>query len=83
MAAADERDGERDADDHRGERHEVEPVDRRALQPVHPERLRVGAFLQAILIGLMGQMLIDAAQAPTAKDLAEALRTMVAAAPGA
>ncbi|HET6508948.1 MAG TPA: TetR family transcriptional regulator [Baekduia sp.] len=42
-----------------------------------PARLRVGAFLQAILIGLMGQMLIDPAQAPTAKDLAAALRTMV------
>jgi AcrR family transcriptional regulator len=44
-----------------------------------PAQIRVGAFLQSILIGLMGQMLIDPAQAPTAKDLSAALRTMVGA----
>lgn len=43
-----------------------------------PAQVRVGAFLQSILIGLMGQMLIDPAQAPTASDLAAALRTMLA-----
>jgi AcrR family transcriptional regulator len=40
--------------------------------------LQVGAFLQALLIGLMGQMLIDPAQAPTARDLTAALRTISA-----
>jgi AcrR family transcriptional regulator len=41
--------------------------------------IQVGAFLQALLIGLMGQMLIDPAQAPTARDLTEALRTITQA----
>jgi AcrR family transcriptional regulator len=50
-----------------------------AAEITDPAHLRVGAFLQSILIGLMGQMLIDPAQAPTAKDLSAALRTMVAA----
>ena len=39
-------------------------------------QIQVGAFLQALLIGLMGQMLIDPAQAPTARDLTDALRTI-------
>jgi AcrR family transcriptional regulator len=40
------------------------------------KQIQVGAFLQALLIGLMGQMLIDPSQAPTAKDLTAALRTL-------
>lgn len=47
------------------------------VEVTDPEQVRVGALLQALLIGLMGQMLIDPAQAPTARDLAAALRTMV------
>jgi AcrR family transcriptional regulator len=54
------------------------------VEVTDPEQVRVGALLQALLIGLMGQMLIDPAQAPTARDLAAALRTMVGpAGPGA
>jgi AcrR family transcriptional regulator len=45
-------------------------------QAVGEREVQVGRFLQALLIGLMGQMLIDPAQAPTAKDLAAALRTI-------
>jgi AcrR family transcriptional regulator len=41
-----------------------------------PEQIRVGQLLQAVLIGLMGQMLIDPTQSPTAQDLTAALRTM-------
>jgi AcrR family transcriptional regulator len=44
-----------------------------------PKQIQVGAFLQALLIGLMGQMLIDPAQAPSAHDLTEALRTITGA----
>lgn len=46
------------------------------VEVTDPAHLQVGAFLQAVLIGLMGQMLIDPAQAPTAQDLSAALRTM-------
>jgi AcrR family transcriptional regulator len=46
------------------------------VEVTDPAHVQVGQFLQAVLIGLMGQMLIDPAQAPTAKDLAAALRTM-------
>jgi AcrR family transcriptional regulator len=46
------------------------------VEVTDPEHVRVGQFLQAMLIGLMGQMLIDPTQAPTAKDLAAALRTI-------
>jgi AcrR family transcriptional regulator len=53
------------------------PDDADATEVTDPAQLRVGAFLQSILIGLMGQMLIDPSQAPTAKDLSAALRTMV------
>jgi AcrR family transcriptional regulator len=45
-------------------------------QAVGEREVQVGRFLQALLIGLMGQMLIDPAQAPTAKDLTAALRTI-------
>jgi AcrR family transcriptional regulator len=41
-----------------------------------PEQIRVGRLLQAVLIGLMGQMLIDPDQAPSGADLAAALRVM-------
>jgi AcrR family transcriptional regulator len=41
-----------------------------------PDHIRVGQLLQAMLIGLMGQMLIDPEQAPSGADLAAALRTM-------
>jgi AcrR family transcriptional regulator len=45
-------------------------------QAVGEREIQVGRFLQALLIGLMGQMLIDPAQAPTAQDLSAALRTI-------
>jgi AcrR family transcriptional regulator len=47
------------------------------IEVTDPAHVRVGQLLQALLIGLMGQMLIDPAQAPSARDLTEALRTMV------
>jgi AcrR family transcriptional regulator len=53
------------------------------VEVTDPAQVRVGQLLQALLIGLMGQMLIDPAQAPSARDLAEALRTMVGAPQGA
>jgi AcrR family transcriptional regulator len=46
-------------------------------EPVPSEAKRVGAFLQTILIGLMAQYVLDAQLAPSAKDLTEALRTIV------
>src|SRR4051812_31793327 len=46
------------------------------VEVTDPAHVQVGQFLQAVLIGLMGQMLIDPGQAPTAKDLTAALRTM-------
>ncbi|HEY6761735.1 MAG TPA: TetR/AcrR family transcriptional regulator [Baekduia sp.] len=46
------------------------------VEVTDPAQVQVGQLLQAILIGLMGQMLIDPAQAPTAQDLTAALRTM-------
>jgi AcrR family transcriptional regulator len=49
------------------------------VEVTDPAQVRVGALLQALLIGLMGQMLIDPAQAPSARDLTAALRTMTAA----
>ena len=49
------------------------------VEVTDPAHVQVGAFLQAVLIGLMGQMLIDPDQAPTARDLAAALRTMTSA----
>jgi AcrR family transcriptional regulator len=48
------------------------------IEVTDPAHVQVGQFLQAVLIGLMGQMLIDPAQAPTAKDISAALRTMTA-----
>jgi AcrR family transcriptional regulator len=48
-----------------------------------PDHVRVGQLLQALLIGLMGQMLIDPAQAPSGADLTAALRTMFATPPAA
>ena len=53
------------------------------VEVIDPAHVQVGQLLQAILIGLMGQMLIDPAQAPTGKDLAAALRTITSAAPSA
>jgi AcrR family transcriptional regulator len=40
--------------------------------------LRLGAFYQALLTGVMSQWLIDPKSAPTAGDLAEALRVIAA-----
>ncbi|WP_272473147.1 TetR/AcrR family transcriptional regulator [Baekduia alba] len=48
------------------------------VEVTDPAHVQVGQLLQAVLIGLMGQMLIDPTQAPTAKDLSAALRTMTA-----
>jgi AcrR family transcriptional regulator len=48
------------------------------VEVTDPAHIQVGQLLQAVLIGLMGQMLIDPAQAPTGKDLSAALRTMTA-----
>lgn|SRR5574340_9204 len=45
------------------------------------ERIRaVGAFYHALLTGVMAQWLVDPEHAPSAHDLTEALRTIVAAA---
>jgi AcrR family transcriptional regulator len=53
------------------------------VEVTDPEHVRVGQLLQAMLIGLMGQMLIDPEQAPSGADLAAALRTMFPAPPPA
>ena len=52
------------------------------VEVTDPDHVRVGQLLQAMLIGLMGQMLIDPAQAPSGDDLAAALRTMFPPAAG-
>jgi AcrR family transcriptional regulator len=53
------------------------------VEVTDPEHVRVGQFLQALLIGLMGQMLIDPEQAPSGADLTAALRAMFATVPPA
>jgi hypothetical protein len=39
-----------------------------------PQAARVGAFYQALLTGVMAQLLIDPAHGPTGRELAETLR---------
>jgi hypothetical protein len=39
-----------------------------------PQAVRVGAFYQALLTGVMAQLLIAPANAPTGRELAEPLR---------
>lgn len=51
------------------------------IDPATEEKraLVVGPFYQALLLGVRGQWLVDPDSAPSAHDLTDALRTIVAA----
>jgi AcrR family transcriptional regulator len=48
------------------------------LEPTDPAALAVGSFYYALLAGVMAQWLIDPERAPSASDLSEALRVIIA-----
>jgi AcrR family transcriptional regulator len=52
------------------------------IDPDDPAAKLVGSFYQALLTGVLVQWLIDPEQAPSGRDLAEALRVIAAAADG-